>query len=99
MAAKVYCTLKGGAIQIGNFGVTSLSEDGTVEVPVLVSDEVATEIEQEIRGEGPNPRFGEKGEPPLIPLGTGARKDVRVVRDTPPAPKAVKVAPLAEKKE
>jgi hypothetical protein len=111
MAAKVYCTLKGGAIQIGNFGVCSLSEDG-VEVPVLVSDDVATELEEEIRGERPNPKFDPKAEPkgdgtdepPTIKIGSGARKDIRVVREagtstpvTAPAIKPLK-AP-SDKKE
>jgi hypothetical protein len=102
MAAKVFCTLKGGAIQIGNFGVTSLSEDGAVEVPVLVTDDVATELEEEIAGERPNPKAGQDGEPPMLKIGTGARRDIRVVRDAP-APvvaKPVKAAPIpSDKKE
>lgn len=94
MSAKIFTTVKGLALAIGEYGVATNDE------PAIVPDEVATQIEEEIRGERTNPKFGEpvadgeEPQPRFLKIGRGPDPRFRVVRDEQPkAAKASTAAP------
>jgi hypothetical protein len=71
MSAKVYTTVDGLEIRIGNHGLATFT------TPAIVPDEVAEQLDAEIKGDRPDPeKPGHAGRP--------GRSDIRVERDASP---------------
>jgi len=87
--AKVYATVPGATVRIGEHGETSLlpvTDPKTkvtkfVETPCTVPEEVARQLQEEIDGARPNPDDPSKP----IKIGSGPRSDIRVEFDAAPA--------------
>lgn len=82
--ARVFTTVPGLVLQIGNFGPATNTE------AAVVDDATATQLEAEIKGEVevevPDPADPAKRKREIQKFAKGPRKDIRVERDAP-APK------------
>jgi hypothetical protein len=89
MSVKVYATVPGAAIEVGNYGTA------TNDTPAIVPDEVAAELELEIKGLSAVAR--DESNPvefPGWPARLG-RTDIRVERDVVPARPPLRVSPAS----
>jgi hypothetical protein len=88
MVAKVYTTEPGLAVRIGHYG------EATNDVPCMVPEEVAQELEAEMRGADPDP--SQVGN-----VGRAAHRRYRIEREDAPVATTMsrKKAPAAPEKE
>jgi hypothetical protein len=97
MSAKVYSTVPGLEMRIGNYGVATNTE------PAIVPDDVAEQLEREIRGishyeEGDDPATPGKTTRHAVKFGRGPNTQLRVEREEKSASKPSAVAPKAASK-